>query len=137
MCVIMTPSPPFPFVAGAVRLIGGSNSSEGRVEIYNSGQWGTICDDGWNINDAIVVCKELGFPTALSSFSNAYFGSGTGVIWMDNVRCTGLESHLSSCTFNGWGIHNCGHYEDAGVRCMERTSLIILMLNLYYYYYYY
>ena len=50
-----------------VRLMGGHNSSEGRVEIYYDGQWGTVCDNQWDINDATVVCNSLGFPGAASA----------------------------------------------------------------------
>lgn len=100
-----------------MRLVGGEYYSEGRVEIYHSGSWGTICDDLWTIEDAEVVCRQLGYPRALEAVTNARFGYGSGTIWMDNLRCNGSETHIALCTFNGWGIHNCRHYEDAGVRC--------------------
>ena len=50
---------------GSVRLVDGSSPYEGRVEVCNNGQWGTICDRGyWNYQDAMVVCRQLGFRTA-------------------------------------------------------------------------
>ena len=61
-----------------VRLVGGANSREGRVEIYHDGQWGTICDDNWDDHDATVVCEQLGFSGA-DGFATqaAQFGQGT------------------------------------------------------------
>ena len=103
----------------AVRLVNTrtDNANEGRVEVYHSGQWGTVCDDYWDINDANVVCRQLGYRAAAQAWSYARFGSGTGQIWMDNLRCTGNETNLDECEFQGWGVHNCGHYEDASVTC--------------------
>ncbi|KAJ8042165.1 Low-density lipoprotein receptor-related protein 4 [Holothuria leucospilota] len=103
-----------------LRLAGG-NSSAGRVEVLYNGEWGTVCDDSWDIDDALVVCLQLGFTNAIASYSNAFFGQGSGQIWMDNVQCNGLESSLSECMHNGFGIHNCGHHEDAGVACGDQT----------------
>ena len=50
-------------------------------------------------------------------FRFAHFGSGSGIIWMDDVQCVGNENSIGLCPFNGWAIHNCNHYEDAGVSC--------------------
>ena len=104
-----------------MRLVGYTPSS-GRVEVQYNGTWGTICDDSWDLQDAKVVCRQLGYDGALSAPHQAAFGQGTGPIWMDGVHCVGNETSISLCTHNGWGVHNCRHYEDASVECFQ-TSL--------------
>ena len=101
----------------AVRLVGGSDNATGRVEVYYNNRWGTVCDDYWSISDARVVCRQLGFRDALNAYRNAHYGRGTGPIFFDNVNCFGNESSLFSCRHSGLGNHNCGHSEDASVRC--------------------
>ncbi|XP_078663425.1 uncharacterized protein LOC144906732 [Branchiostoma floridae x Branchiostoma belcheri] len=107
-----------------VRLVGGSYYHEGRVEVLHNGQWGTICDDAWDINDARVVCRQLGFPGADAEKSSAHFGQGSGPIWMDDVGCTGGETMMGQCSHNGWGSHNCGHHEDAGAVCSKNVRIV-------------
>ena len=107
----------YTITTGLVRLVGGPTSYEGRVEVYHNGKWGTVCDDGWDLNDAHVVCRQLGFVSAIYARDSAYYGQGSGTIWLDDVNCVGIELTIENCSHYGWGIHNCGHYEDAGVQC--------------------
>jgi len=87
------------------------------VEVYHNGEWGTVCDDYWDLNDAQVLCRELGLGQAIAARRNAFYGQGSGRIWLDNLNCVGTELSIVNCSHRGWGIENCGHYEDAGVKC--------------------
>ena len=102
-----------------IRLIGGSGPHEGRVEVYYRGEWGTVCDDLFDFNDANVVCRQLGYRGVIRWHDRAHFGQGTGLIWLDNLTCDGTETELHECGSNGVGISNCGHNEDVGVVCQN------------------
>lgn len=104
---------------GTIRLVGGHSSSEGNVEIYHVGKWGTVCDDEWDMREANLVCRTLGFPRAAKTTHNSEFGRGRRIIWMDNIYCKGGEKSLVECQFDGWGVHDCTASESAGVVCDE------------------
>jgi len=114
--------------AGAVvedlRLVGGSSDFEGRVEVYHAGEWGTVCHDGFSLDEATVICQELFGLPAISAECCATFGEGDywAPIWMDYLRCRGTETNLSDCLFSGFGVHGCDHWQDAGVRCGSLSS---------------
>eukprot|EP00057_Strongylocentrotus_purpuratus_P028572 XP_011683046.1 PREDICTED: neurotrypsin [Strongylocentrotus purpuratus] len=101
-----------------LRLSGGADENEGRIEIYHDREWGTVCDDSWDIQDGVVVCRQLGYFGVDTVYTGAHFGVGSGTIWLDDMQCRGTEDRLSDCSGgSSWGVHNCSHAEDAGVRC--------------------
>ena len=109
---------------GSIRLVGGSRPYEGRVEVFYIGRWGTVCNNRWDINDATVVCHQLGFASAEAALVTAadLFALGSGFIWLDAVSCTGSETNLTQCSNSGLGVHTCNHYHDAGVICSSKCT---------------
>ena len=121
---------------GTMRLLDGSDAREGRVEVCadddttdsNPARWGVVCDDYWTDDDADVVCGALDFERSeprTERFLRSHFGSGDGLIWLDDLLCNGDESSLLDCPVQGGGRgrdvigeHNCKVTEIVGVRCM-------------------
>ena len=100
-----------------IRLTGGSRRSEGRLEVFWDGSWGTVCDDSFHHRDASVVCHSLGYTGSSQFYPMARFGEGNDQIWMDEVQCTGSEATLDQCAHTGFGNHDCEHSEDVGIKC--------------------
>ncbi|XP_038061130.1 deleted in malignant brain tumors 1 protein-like [Patiria miniata] len=106
-----------------MRLVNGASTTAGRLEVYFNGQWGTVCDDGWSLDEATVVCRQLGLGDAQEATHNASFGPGTGDILLGNVSCSGNEDTLMDCSHPPVGTHHCTHMEDAGVICRAQASI--------------
>ena len=110
---------------GSVRLAGGANLTDGRVEIFIFGQWGTVCNYDWDLVDATVACRQLGYLRADTSTS---FGAGSGPSWYSNLRCTGTEMNLTECSkslsFTG---NACSHSQDVGVVCSSESPVYIAL----------
>ena len=121
----------FLFTTIGIRLVGGRNEYEGRIEVQYQGQWGTVCDDSFGFEDAHVACRMMGLGRAIGycssngdicSSNGRSFTAGSGEIWLDSLGCDGDESSLFDCSHDGVGQDNCGHTEDMGVVC-ERKKI--------------
>ena len=90
-----------------VRLAGvdGVNYA-GRVEVFYQGKWGKICRNEWDINDVKVVCRQLGFQSAVAEFIPMNTSDDTISVAMSNVACTGQETVLAYCKRRD-GNHRC------------------------------
>ena len=108
---------------GTLRLVEGSNYTNGRVEVYilsvDDVGWGTVCDGGWDNDDAQVVCRQLGFGSSGTAVQGYRPSASSSVpIWLDNVNCYGNENKLIYCGHSGIGsINDCVHRDDSGVIC--------------------
>ncbi|CAC5390291.1 DMBT1 [Mytilus coruscus] len=102
-----------------IRLVGGTGSYEGTIEININGEWGTICDKQFDINDANVICRMAGYTRAIQAFIYAYFGHGNGTSMLSNLHCSGSEDRIDSCGSDGWFASSCNHDHDAGVACLS------------------
>ena len=100
-----------------IRLAGRHSHRYGRVEVYYNGEWGTVCDDGWDNADATIVCRQLGFHSPARAYRLATYGQGTGPIWLSRLSCFGNESSLFECGQFDVGTKNCTHSDDASVYC--------------------
>ena len=90
------------------------------MEIFINGAWGTVCDDGWDATDALVVCNQLGL-TGPETPRVSSFGEGSDPIHFRRVACTGIEAILANCSHET-NTDVCQHSEDAGVVCPGYTG---------------
>lgn len=111
-----------------IRLVNGPNPWQGRVEVFYARGWGTVCDDSWDDMDARVVCAQLGYTGGIALVDLEY-GKGTGTILLDDVSCSGDEVNIADCDRQPWFLHDCGHGEDAGVKCGEYQETAFFMLK--------
>ncbi|CAE1296095.1 unnamed protein product [Acanthosepion pharaonis] len=107
-----------------IQLVGGSSESSGRIEITRGGTKGSVCDDEFDDNDAKVICRMIGHSTG-EEIPNI-FGDGEGVIWLDDLNCTGSEYGVEICPNLSWGKHNCGHSEDVAIKCFKNANTTLL-----------
>lgn len=112
---------------GDLRLLQGgrtnSSFSAGRLEIFINSTWGSVCADNFNMTDATVACRQLGYEGAVStdtSFHTPYGRGRDGPVWLDEVNCSDNLLHILSCANDGVGEHDCDHFSDVSVVCIDQ-----------------
>ena len=93
--------------------------------MYYNGEWGTVCNDGWDDTEANVVCRQLGIGLSGTAILNVHiFGAGTGRVFLSNLNCSINDTNLFNCFHHGIGIltPGCDHYKDAGVTCNSKFN---------------
>lgn len=105
-----------------VQLTNGPNRCAGRVEIFYFGSWYKVCGSLWDMNDALVLCRQLNCGSAVAALRNSYYGEGWLYPLMTAVNCTGSEHFLWECPNQHWP-HSCDYYGDASVICSGMYSL--------------
>ena len=121
---------------GELRLVQSGNDSSpaaaavaGLLEIFLNGEWGTICDSGFDLIDANVACRQMGYRAAVSyatAFHSPYsIGNQNQSVWLSDIQCRDPNGrHLLSCAHGEIGVHrsstNCDHFFDVAVTCNER-----------------
>jgi len=96
------------------------------ARVYHNNQWGTVCNDYWDMSDATVACRQLGFIKVVGYWT---LGRGSGKVWLDDMKCEGTEDTLHECDSDGWGNVDAAcnkHTYDSGVvssqACIVCTS---------------
>ena len=92
------------FLDNLIRLQGSTLPYAGRVEVFYTGVWGAISSSNWDINDATVVCRQLGYSAGAEvALKNGVYGPVRGPVWITNLQCAGSESNVMECVHDGLG----------------------------------
>ncbi|KAL2771502.1 CD5 antigen-like isoform 1 precursor [Daubentonia madagascariensis] len=107
-----------------VRLTDGPGLCKGRVEVKYQDQWSTVCQTGWSLQAAKVVCHQLGCGRAILTKKHCNKAAqGQGPIWLSQISCSGQEGTLQDCPSGPWGKNNCTHDEHVWVECEDAFDL--------------
>lgn len=102
-----------------LRLVKGTNSWEGLLEVFYNNTWGTVCRDGWTSTNGEVLCKQLGFQSYLGTVNMSYSSATNQPMWLKNINCkSDIHYDITKCPFEGWGVQ-CNYYNNQplAVRC--------------------
>ncbi|CAC5416878.1 HMCN [Mytilus coruscus] len=106
----------------AVLVSGDIRIKSGRLEIFYDFEWGTVYYGNFDDYTATVACRQLGYSTGISLGN--IVDNGVGKIWLDDIKCTGVESKLTDCVIKKWRITSRSHSGDVGIRCSNDSRIV-------------
>ncbi|XP_039472694.1 scavenger receptor cysteine-rich type 1 protein M130-like [Oreochromis aureus] len=110
-------------VLDSVRLLNGSSLCSGRLQVKSNQRWSSVCEDDFDLQDAEVVCRELGCgPPSL--LQGALYGEVEAPVWSREFQCGGHESALLDCRSSGSVRSSCSPGKAAGLTCSEPVRLV-------------
>lgn len=117
-----------------IRIVGGRNPMEGRVEVQVGRKWGPVCSHDWTATEAMVVCRQLGLGYALQAVQDVWYfagSEGADEVLMTGTRCSGNEIGLQFCSHDGKKQRKCGDPRRsmtpfAGVICSQGSPDLVL-----------
>ncbi|KAF5304533.1 hypothetical protein FQA39_LY09584 [Lamprigera yunnana] len=110
-----------------IRLLGEKAPTEGRLQVKINNEWGTICNYGWTIENAALVCHQLGFALNPNDWfmerSEIPFAGTSENVILSNVKCTPFDTDITLCKAERANHfeNSCAHENDVGVRCYETS----------------
>ena len=114
-----------------LRLVGGSNPNYGRLEVFYSGIWGTVCHKNWTKEDAAVACGQLGLgPPIHETTMEENIPAAIGPIMTRGFGCRGDETSLADCPSVNWGYTHCIHSDDVKLEC-SGIKVVVLYFHTY------
>ena len=107
------------FIECKLRLSDGSYewNWDGTVYVRIRGEWRGVCQESFDMKDARVTCRQMGYEDALDF--RGHEGVGSDKYWLSNLDCSGDEERLCECPSNGIGQENCTGYMGVGVICLS------------------
>ncbi|KAJ8264203.1 hypothetical protein GJAV_G00146410 [Gymnothorax javanicus] len=105
-----------------LRLVGGEGGCSGRLEIFLNGSWNMVCGDSWGMEEAQVVCRQVGCGSAVAALNDTTAGTGSNSSWLTEVKCRGRELHLWDCQYSEPQHNSCSQRNLAGVSCTGYSS---------------
>ena len=111
------------------RLVQKVEENIGFVEVNYNGTWRPVCDDTWDVPDAHVVCRMLGYEAAQAPIRQ-YRQERNGP-WLGGVACAGDEASISFCSHRGWTNTRCPGNYYAGVMCKTTKGFLVFFLTIY------